>query len=94
MRDKLIADNKLLQRNMSLKNDALLEKVRVLGEREKRFQSFAKPEIERQPLPLVAPIEALSKKVSSPLPFADPSEKRNLLLPIGVGIAALLMFKG
>ena len=94
MRDKLIADNKLFQRNMTLKNDALIEKVRVLGEREKRFQSFAKPEVVRQPLPLVAPIETLTKKEALPLPFDDPPEKRNLLLPIGVGIAALLMFKG
>ena len=94
LRDQLIVDNKLFQRNMRLKNDALIEQVRSMGRREKQFQTFSKPEIVRPSLPLIAPVETLSKNLKRPLPVIEPAEKTNFLVPIGVGLAALLMLKG
>ena len=95
IRDQLIVDNKLFQRNMRLKNDALIEKVRMLEDKENAFSKFTKPSIVRQPLPLVAPIESVVKPSITPVnaPVVE-KEKTSLLIPIAAGIGALMLLKG
>lgn len=95
LRDQLIIDNKLFQRNMRLKNDSLIEQVRRLGNKERRIDNAVAPQTPRPPLPLVNPIGNTS--VRSPkiiVPDIDAPEKTNLLIPIIAGIGALMMIKG